>query len=330
MITRSYLFSDLFQILKAFHNKFPNLTKLARESSNIESFKDKLNKYLAEVEKEDPSKKPYINKILTLIEYDSKTVSELSTGEQLGLNTISYLWSFLCGKPVMGTTPDFLLDLYNIFSLLKDAVKFNEKKNISGSMEKWPSGLNREVIHIRAENKRRIINLLIDRIEKKDKSAKFHFEDNLTTQQKFEQVEKWWNLSQFHLAMAIKDPILLNNYLNNSLNGETMSLLIKAKKKGVPFFITPYYASLLNVGEDGYDDLAIRTYIIYSEGLVNTYGTIKAWEKEDIIVPGEPNAAGWVLPDGGNIHRRYPEVAILIPDSMGRACGGICASCQSM
>lgn len=36
------------------------------------------------------------------------------------------------------------------------------------------------------------------------------------------------------------------------------------------------------------------------------------------------------MPDGHNIHRRYPEVAILIPDTMGRACGGLCASCQRM
>jgi lysine 2,3-aminomutase len=33
---------------------------------------------------------------------------------------------------------------------------------------------------------------------------------------------------------------------------------------------------------------------------------------------------------GHNIHRRYPEVAILIPDSMGRACGGLCSVCQRM
>ena len=36
------------------------------------------------------------------------------------------------------------------------------------------------------------------------------------------------------------------------------------------------------------------------------------------------------MPDGHNILRRYPEVAILIPDTMGRACGGLCASCQRM
>ncbi len=58
--------------------------------------------------------------------------------------------------------------------------------------------------------------------------------------------------------------------------------------------------------------------------------TFVPWEREDIVEAGKPNAAGWLLPDGHNIHRRYPEVAILIPDTMGRACGGLCASCQRM
>ena len=100
--------------------------------------------------------------------------------------------------------------------------------------------------------------------------------------------------------------------------------------KGMPFFITPYYLSLLNPTGKGYDDAAIRSYILYSPQLINTYGKIHAWEKEDVVEAGKPNAAGWLVPDGHNIHRRYPEVAILIPDSMGRACGGLCASCQRM
>lgn len=101
-------------------------------------------------------------------------------------------------------------------------------------------------------------------------------------------------------------------------------------KKGCLFFATPYYLSLLNVTGYGYNDEAIRSYILYSPRLVETYGNIRAWEKEDIVEAGKPNAAGWILPDGHNIHRRYPEVAILIPDTMGRACGGLCASCQRM
>ena len=98
----------------------------------------------------------------------------------------------------------------------------------------------------------------------------------------------------------------------------------------MPFFATPYYLSLLNSTGSGYNDDSLRSYILYSPQLVETYGQIRAWEREDIVEAGKPNAAGWLLPDGHNIHRRYPEVAILIPDTMGRACGGLCASCQRM
>jgi lysine 2,3-aminomutase len=77
-------------------------------------------------------------------------------------------------------------------------------------------------------------------------------------------------------------------------------------------------------------DLAIRHYVVYSKQLVDEFGYINAWEKEDKVEPGKPNVAGWILPSHHNVHRRYPEVAILIPDTMGRACGGLCASCQRM
>jgi len=77
-------------------------------------------------------------------------------------------------------------------------------------------------------------------------------------------------------------------------------------------------------------DLPIRDYIFYSRQLVDEFGEIQAWEKEDIVEPGKPNAAGWILPSQHNVHRRYPEVAILIPDTVGRACAGLCSSCQRM
>ena len=75
----------------------------------------------------------------------------------------------------------------------------------------------------------------------------------------------------------------------------------------MPVFITPYYLSLLNPTGKGYDDEAIRSYILYSSQLVETYGNIHAWEKEDAVEDGKPNAAGWLLPDGHNIHRRSPD-----------------------
>ena len=177
-----------------------------------------------------------------------------------------------------------------------------------------------------------MLHLLIQKIEnrKSKPSSRFHFEVGMSYEEKYQQVCQWWNDFRFHLSMAIKTPTELNRFLGNSLSSETMYLLSRARKHGMPFFATPYYLSLLNTSGEGYNDEAIRSYILYSPRLVETYGNIRAWEREDIVEAGKPNAAGWLLPDGHNIHRRYPEVAILIPDTMGRACGGLCASCQRM
>ena len=198
-------------------------------------------------------------------------------------------------------------------------------------MNRWPTGLDEEVMAIRHSNKERIIAGLIRKIERLHApTSRFQFTEGMSYAEKYVKVQEWWNTGRFHLAMAFKSPTELNYFLGGSLSAGTMDLLARARKKGMPFFVTPYYLSLLNTNTSGYDDAAIRSYILYSEELVDTYGRIKAWEKEDIVVAGQPNAAGWLLPEGHNIHRRYPEVAILIPDSMGRACGGLCASCQRM
>lgn len=171
---------------------------------------------------------------------------------------------------------------------------------------------------------------MIQKIEHRTAVSRYHFEEGISYEEKYRLVNEWWNDFRFHLAMAAKSPTELNRFLGNSLSAETMYLLSRARKKGMPFFVTPYYLHLLNPGSTGYNDESLRSYILYSPQLVETYGQIRAWEREDIVEAGKPNAAGWLLPDGHNIHRRYPEVAILIPDTMGRACGGLCASCQRM
>lgn len=112
-----------------------------------------------------------------------------------------------------------------------------------------------------------------------------------------------------------------------------MEKLFAAHKKGIPLFVTPHYLSLLSVEVNPTfpaAEEALRDYIFPSQKLISTFGDIVAWEKEDIVHEGEPNAAGWLLPGYHNIHRRYPEVAIFIPDTTGRACGGLCVSCQRM
>ena len=133
-------------------------------------------------------------------------------------------------------------------------------------------GLDEDVQHIRAKNKERILHALVQKIEhRKNPASRFHFEEGLSYEEKFNLVSEWWNDFRFHLAMAVKSPTELNRLLGNSLSAETMYLLSKARKKGMPFFATPYYLSLLNCTGSGYDDEALRSYILYSPQLVETY-----------------------------------------------------------
>ena len=249
------------------------------------------------------------------------------------VQTFSLLHRFLTGNlENTDMATDLFIDLFYLFKRLEmTEIPLPSPQRIKSRTERWPTGLNEEVMEIRAQNKERILHILIQKIEnRKSGSTRFRFDEGLSYDEKYQLVSQWWNDFRFHLSMAVKSPTELNRFLGNSLSSETMYLLSRARKKGMPFFATPYYLSLLDITGDGYNDDAIRSYILYSPRLVETYGNIRAWEREDIVEPGKPNAAGWLLPDGHNIHRRYPEVAILIPDTMGRACGGLCASCQRM
>ena len=336
MIKRKELTYDNSYLLKVFNRDFPHLVTMAEESQNIKLFREALRSFVSsriEINGGGSNMGNAVAKrILLLIEYDGSPIDELSTGEELSVQTITYFWQLLTGKLADEVSPDLFIDLYHQFKLLEYPESIEPDRSlVKRQMNRWPTGLDEEVVAIREANKDRIIKRLIRKIERRNApSSRYQFSPEMTYEEKYNQVQEWWNTARFHLALAIKSPTELNYFLGESLSEEMMQLLARARKKGMPFFVTPYYLSLLNPGTEGYDDNTIRSYVLYSDELVDTYGHIKAWEKEDIVEAGKPNAAGWLLPEGHNIHRRYPEVAILIPDSMGRACGGLCASCQRM
>ena len=336
MIKRKELTYDNSYLLKVFNRDFPHLVTMAEESQNIKLFREALRSFVSsriEINGGGSNMGNAVAKrILLLIEYDGSPIDELSTGEELSVQTITYFWQLLTGKLADEVSPDLFIDLYHQFKLLEYPESIEPDRSlVKRQMNRWPTGLDEEVVAIREANKDRIIKRLIRKIERRSApSSRYQFLPEMTYEEKYNQVQEWWNTARFHLALAIKSPTELNYFLGESLSEEMMQLLARARKKGMPFFVTPYYLSLLNPGTEGYDDNTIRSYVLYSDELVDTYGHIKAWEKEDIVEAGKPNAAGWLLPEGHNIHRRYPEVAILIPDSMGRACGGLCASCQRM
>jgi len=325
----NWTFKDL---KKLFTTDFPDICRAAQESASAAEFKETIKKNCPD------------NTIAQLIAFDGLITTDFSTGNEICVQTITLLYYFLhsinSGKTALANNEtniasvDLLTDLYFLFL---NAYKTTCDSPVAESKviqwtKRWPSGTNPAIQQAREKSKQRIIRKLIQRIERRHSvSTQYIFPENWDFEAKHRQIEEWWNSHRFHLHMAIKSPDELNYFLDNTLLEDTMLILHHAKKKGIPFFITPYYLSLLDVTGEVFDDMTLRSYILYTKELVDTFGDIKAWEKEDEVEPGKANAAGWLLPEEGrNIHRRYPEVAIFIPDSIGRACGGLCASCQRM
>ena len=319
----------LHEVRLLFENQFPELLARAVDSPDEASFRQKIDAYLSDASWNAEG----VRVVRRLLEYDGRVVHELSVGEDVKVETLDLLWRFLSGR-MEGEeiSPDFALELYHQFSRLHDAPsRVPEKEDVLRWMRRWPDGLNEQVRAIREANKERIMALLVRKIEHRPASSgRYVFPEGCGEADKLGWVRQWWGEARFHLSMAVKSAAELNRMLGGTLSGETMRVYQQAQEKGIPVFVTPYYLSLLNPTGKGYDDAAIRSYVIYSSRLVETFGGIRAWEREDIVEEGKPNVAGWLLPGGHNIHRRYPEVAILIPDTMGRACGGLCASCQRM
>ena len=322
---------------KKYATDLPHICSAAHESESVTQFKQ----YLIERCRHAT--------ITRLCENDGLTIHDFSTENEVHIQTISLLYSFLNDKKnadyqtkkidgQKNETPipvslDCLTDLYFIFHNINNETVNNVVSEVKFTQwsKRWISSRQPTVILSHEANKRRIIGKIIQRLERRHSvHPNFELPENMSLEEKVTTVEAWWNSHRFHLSFAIKSPDELNNYLDHTLSDETMRILHDAKKKGIPFFITPYYLSLLDITGKTFDDTTLRSYILYSKELVDTFGEIKAWEREDKVEPGKANAAGWILPEGNNIHRRYPDVAIFIPDSRGRACGGLCASCQRM
>lgn len=256
-------------------------------------------------------------------------------GEMAVNNPMKMLW-LAVNLGSGGAKPPFFTDMIELFRQFRneDPPEKPSREEVEGWMARFPAGTDPRIVSLREENRDRILNCIIDRIDSGEISDdKYCFSSEMSRTQKFSKALEWWKDYHFHLRFAVRSGDLLNQMLGNSLDPETMDILHEAEKASIPIFVNLYYLSLLHVRVPYFAigaDLAIRHYVLYSKELVTEFGHIVTWEKECDVEPGKPNAAGWLLPNDHNIHRRYPEVAILIPDTVGRSCGGLCASCQRM
>ena len=205
MKQKKMLALTLSQLEQLYRHELPELVSIAVQSDDAEAFKANLTEYIAghpEVDNEAGKQ------IRLLIEFDGQEVHELSIGEQLPISTLSMLHSFLTGQWEEETETDLFIDLFQQFKRLhQPAPTLPSAQKIKTLTERWPSGLDEDVQHIRAKNKERILHALVQKIEhRKNPASRFHFEEGLSYEEKFNLVSEWWNDFRFHLAMAVKSP----------------------------------------------------------------------------------------------------------------------------
>ena len=344
------------KLLERLFEENPDIEHILLASNNVEQAKKGIRKWVLEYLQNRPVALDYYNgytqgreaynqlswkdiaaiRILDYIDHEGNEYEDLNLrGEHIINAPVRTMYrATKDGKG--GGTPDFFRDMLHLFRQYNGITRreMPTRAKLDQWMDNHPSGLDPKVIEQRKKNRDRIIKLFIKKINAGDiQRRRFQFESGMTYWQKYKKMLEWWNDRMFHLQFAAKTPERLNRMMGRTLDEDTMETLLKAQDVGIPFFVNPYYLSLLNVEESEdllNSDSAIRDYILVSKKLVDEFGNIVAWEKEDMVEPGKPNAAGWLLPNRRNIHRRYPEVAILIPDTIGRACGGLCVSCQRM
>lgn len=344
------------RLLQSLLDENPRIRDIFKQSENVVEVTGSIYNWMMELMEERPDAAFFYRRqktgrdafeklnwrdyaIIRILDYIDHTGWEFPDpnlhGDTAVSNPFRTLW-LATKKNVGGANEDFFEDILMLFRQLNGKLKppCPDRSRLSRWMDRHPSGLDPDILEMRKVNRERILGIIINRMERGEISdQRFKFVPGMTREQKFRRALEWWNEYQFHLRFAIRDPELLNEMLDFTLSPATMRTLNNARQVGIPIFVNPYYLTLINVHEPEFAvgaDLAIRDYVLSSHQLVGEFGRISAWEKEDQVEPGKPNAAGWLLPTSDCVHRRYPEVAILIPETMGRACGGLCVSCQRM
>ncbi len=345
---------DVLQLVQKMVKENPFLIQLFKKADHYDEAKNRLRHWLTEHFKQHPAAWDYYKdanpdtfkklswrdfaaiRLMDYLDHEGKIFNDPNLGGKDIINQpVKILWlAIRHGKG--NANKAFFSDMLFLFRQLNGKLEHTlpDREKLNRWMARHPTGLDKKIIAERQLNKDRIIRKIIQNIDLGlQKSRRFRFRPGSSFSEKYHQVTQWWNDYRFHLTFAIRHPDMLNEMLGNSLPEKTMKRLYDAREKGIPLFVNPYYLSLLCENCNPVTPVAdrpLRDYIFPSQKLIDSFGKIVAWEKEDIMRPGEPNAAGWILPAYHNIHRRYPEVAIFIPDTTGRACAGLCASCQRM
>ena len=159
--------------------------------------------------------------------------------------------------------------------------------------DKYPSGLREDIKAVREENEKKILSY-------------------------FKGVESDWDDAQWHMRNVIKDAETLFDLVSIS-DAEKEGVRQLAENR-IPFGITPYYLSLMDLDAPSSYDTCVRAMVIPPPNYVETMvsNTDVRGSKFDFM--GEADTSPVDL-----VTRRYPKISILKPFN---TCAQICVYCQ--
>ena len=174
MKQKKILALTLSQLQLLFRQELPALAALADASGDGEQFRMRLREF---VDGHRAAKGEAAEQIRLLIDFDGREVYELSTDRQMEVKTLTLLWQFLTGGLENREMPsDLFVDLYHLFSLLDaPGIPLPSPQRVRNRTERWPSGLDGEVQAIRADNRERMLHLLIQKIENRKSKTPSRF-----------------------------------------------------------------------------------------------------------------------------------------------------------
>ncbi len=165
---------------------------------------------------------------------------------------------------------------------------------INKYFEKYPSGLEADVISRRNDNRKRILKY-------------------------FKGTEEDWKNHTWHIKHVIRDAEPLVNLIE--LTEEQKEAINKTGSNRIPFGITPYYLSLMDRHQNIGHDHAIRAQVLPPPEYVKMMASHDETERDIIFdFMGEHDTSPIDL-----VTRRYPGIAILKPFN---TCAQICVYCQ--
>jgi lysine 2,3-aminomutase len=314
---------------KRWANKFwrahPKVERVLRESDSLDTARKQLYDWMVERERAIRARKLKVHPLEWSVIRDSsrvlRNIFSRRCEKMAGFSSLECLWNIANNRwsdVPKKMKPGFFEEFHRLFLAVQGksglyveapprfaglsgreagAARSDEldalEEHSEAFITSYSTGLDRDAVERRAKNRQRIMKEL--RVSKKQ-----------------------WDDYRWQLKNVIRDEEELGRFVQ--LTDDEWDAIRLAKKHRIPFGVTPYYCSLMDLETDRGNDHAIRAQVIPSKYYVREMARHRrrGIHSTDFMMESETSPIDLVT-------RRYPRVAIFKPYN---TCAQICVYCQ--